>query len=182
GGDVDTLNAGRLSALWGTSVSSEPGLFMGQMLEACHEGAIDVLYNLGGNPLETMPDRVYFKEALERVPLRVHQDIVLNSSTLLDAQEEVVLLPAQTRYEQVGGGTATSTERRIRFSPHVPGHVVGEARAEWEIPCLIGRRAHPEGTRLFPYESPAEVRQEIAQALPLYRGIEKLSCEGDWVQ
>jgi molybdopterin-dependent oxidoreductase alpha subunit len=182
GGDVDAVNAARLSSLWGVSVSPQPGLFMGQMLEACHDGRIDVLYNLGGNPLETMPDRLFIKEALERVPLRVHQDIVLNSAALLDAGDDTLLLPAQTRYEQEGGGTATSTERRVRFTPWVPGRRVGEARAEWEIPCLIGRQAHADGERLFPYRGPADVRREIAEALPLYRGIERLAKEGDWLQ
>jgi molybdopterin-dependent oxidoreductase alpha subunit len=182
GGDVDAANAARLSELWGATVSPRPGLFMGQILEACHEGAIDVLYNLGGNPLETMPDRAYFKEALERVPLRIHQDIVVNTASLLDAAEATVLLPAQTRYEQEGGGTATSTERRVRFTPWVPGHRVGEARAEWEIPCLVGRKTHPEGERLFAYGGPADVRREIAEAMPLYRGIETLAGEGDSFQ
>jgi molybdopterin-dependent oxidoreductase alpha subunit len=182
GGDVDEVHAARLSGLWGVPVSSRPGLFMGQMLEACHEGRIDVLYNLGGNPLETMPDRSYIETALARVPLRVHQDIVLNTAALLEAGEETVLLPAQTRYEQEGGGTATSTERRVRFTPWVPGRRVGEARAEWEIPCLIGRRAHADGERLFPYQGPADVRQEIARALPLYQGIEALAREGESFQ
>ena len=182
GGDVDEPNAERLSALWGVRVSPRPGLFMGQILEACHEGRIDVLYNLGGNPLETMPDTEYMRAALQRVGLRVHQDIVVNPSALLDAGEATVLLPAQTRYEQDGGGTATSTERRIRFTPRVPGPRPAEARAEWEIPCLIGRRAHPDGERLFGYRGPADVRREIAAALPLYRGIETLEKEGDSVQ
>ena len=46
-------------------------------------GEIDFLYSLGGNLLETMPDRAYMREALSRVRLRVHQDIVLNTSALL---------------------------------------------------------------------------------------------------
>jgi len=37
--------------------------------------------------------------ALERVPLRVHQDIVLTSQMLLPG-DDVILLPAATRYEQ----------------------------------------------------------------------------------
>ena len=36
------------------------------------------------------------------------------------AKEEVILLPAKTRYEQDDGGTETTTERRILFSPEIP--------------------------------------------------------------
>ena len=52
------------------------------------------------------------------------------SVTFLD-DGEVIILPAATRYEQEGGGTETTTERRIIFSPEIPGHRVGEARSEW---------------------------------------------------
>ena len=58
---------------------------------------------------------------------------------LVDPGEVVVLLPAATRYEQVGGGTSTTTERRVAFSPEVPGPRVGEARSEWQIFADIAR-------------------------------------------
>ena len=82
--------------------------------------------------------------------MRIHQDIVLNTSTLVDAEELVLVLPAQTRYES--GGTSTSTERRIRYSPAIAdpdGVSVAEARAEWEIPALIGRALKPEQPQLL---------------------------------
>ena len=79
------------------------------------------------------PIPTWSTRALARVPLRVHQDIVLSSQMLVDPGEVVVLLPAATRYEQRGGGTETTTERRIVFSPEIPGPRPGEARSEWEI-------------------------------------------------
>ena len=48
---------------------------------------------------------------------------------LVDPGETVVLLPAATRYEQDGGGTSTTTERRVAFSPEIAGPRVGEARS-----------------------------------------------------
>jgi hypothetical protein len=33
----------------------------------------------------------------------------------IEPKEEVLLLPAKTRYEQEGGGTETITERRVVF-------------------------------------------------------------------
>jgi anaerobic selenocysteine-containing dehydrogenase len=95
----------------------------------------------------------------------------------------VVVLPAQTRYES--GGTSTSTERRVRYSPVVAdpdGVALPEARAEWQIPALLGRALRPSHPRLFAYEGTADVRREMGELMPLYAGIEKLSAEGEFVQ
>src|SRR6201999_968746 len=108
--------------------------------------------------------------------------IVLNTSTLLDSRGTVLVLPAETRYEQRSGGSSTSTERRIRFTPEIPGPRIAEARPEWEIPALIGRRLEPDRDDLFPYEDSGAVRREMGELMPMYAGIEKLSKEGDWVQ
>ena len=40
---------------------------------------------------------------------------------LVEPADTVYLLPARTRYEQQGGGTETTTERRVIFSPVHPG-------------------------------------------------------------
>ena len=79
-----------------------------------------------------------------RVPLRVHQDIVVSSQMLVDPGEVVVLLPAATRYEQRDGGTETTTERRIAFSPEIAGPRPGEVRSEWEIFVDLARRVDPD--------------------------------------
>jgi predicted molibdopterin-dependent oxidoreductase YjgC len=94
----------------------------------------------------------------------------------------VLVLPAQTRYEQRSGGTSTSTERRIRFTPEIPGPRLAEAKPEWEIPCLIGASLEPTRTDLFGYRDSSQIRAEMARLMPLYAGIEKLEKEGDWVQ
>jgi predicted molibdopterin-dependent oxidoreductase YjgC len=129
-----------------------------------------------------MPDPEFVAAALGKVRVRVHQDIVLNSSMLLDAEEAVVLLPGQTRYEQRSGGTSTSTERRIRFTPEIPGHRIGETRPEWEIPVQIGRKFMPNGDKLFPFDDTQSIRDEMSRVMPIYRGIEKLKKEGDHLQ
>ncbi len=179
---VNEENAAKLSEAWGASVPDIPGLSTPMALSAADRGEIDVLYNIGGNLLETMPDRDAMRDIFRRIGLRVHQDIVINTSTLCEPDELVVVLPAQTRYEHVGGVTSTSTERRIRFSPEIPGPRIGEAKAEWEIPTLIARRLIPEGDRLFPYKRTSEIREEISRIMPMYKGIEGLRKEGDWIQ
>ena len=114
--------------------------------------------------------------------VRVHQDIVLNSSMLLDAEETVVLLPGQTRYEQRSGGTSTSTERRIRFTPEIarPSHRrnqtrVGNPRAD--RPQIDAQRR-----QAFPFDDTQSIRDEMSRVMPIYQGIEKLNKEGDQLQ
>ena len=171
----------RFESLWEAPLPAWPGHRTLQMMEAAHRGEIDFLYSLGGNLLETMPDRAYMLEALSRVRLRIHQDIVLNTSSLLRGRT-VLILPAQTRYETPGGVTATNTERRIRFSPEIPGPRIAEARPEWQIPVQVALAARPDRARSFPWRGTAEVRVEMAKAMPIYAGIEGLTRENQWVQ
>jgi len=175
-------NVARFEADWQHPIPKFAGLRAAELLDHSSDQGLDLLYLIGGNHLETMPDRKHARRALERVGLRVHQDIVLNSSTLLDAAEAVLVLPAQTRYEQRSGGTSTSTERRIRFSPEIPGPRIEEARPEWEIPCLIGQALLPSRQDLFHYRDTGAIRDEMARLMPLYQGIDTLSKEGDSVQ
>jgi len=182
GFEVDNENARRFSNLWRHPVPAVPGLAVTRMIEAAHRGELDLLYSIGGNLLEATADRRFVAEALAGVSVRVHQDIVLNSAMLIDAEELLIILPAQTRYEQRGGGTTTSTERRIRFTPEIPGHSIGESLPEWQIPILIGRRAMPNGELLFPYHDTQSIREEMSRVMPIYQGIEKLKIEGDHLQ
>ena len=182
---VDEAHAGALSQRYGFDVPSRPGLSAQQMLEASLRGELDVLYSSGGNFLDVLPDPDLSRRALERVPLRVHQDIVVTSQMLVDPAgpgEAVLLLPAATRYEQRDGGTETTTERRIAFSPEIKGGAPGEARSEWEIFCELGRRTDPDRAALIEFESGQAIREEIADVVPFYAGIEKLRATGDQVQ
>jgi predicted molibdopterin-dependent oxidoreductase YjgC len=101
---------------------------------------------------------------------------------MIEPQDTVLLLPAQTRYEQRGGGTETSTERRILFSPEIKGRRIGETKPEWEIPMLIAERAIPQQSALIHFDDSEAIRQEIARAVPAYEGIENLQKQGDMVQ
>jgi predicted molibdopterin-dependent oxidoreductase YjgC len=152
------------------------------MIDAAWDGQLDVLYSSGGNFLEILPDPHYVQEALAKLPLRVHQDIYVTSQMLVDPAETVVLLPAQTRYEQRGGGTETSTERRIIFSPEIPGPRPGEARAEWEIFQDLAARVNPERRDKLIFANAQAIRDEIARIMPTYAGIERLRKRGDSVQ
>jgi molybdopterin-dependent oxidoreductase alpha subunit len=179
---VDADGAKQFSELWGFEVPASRGMNAVEMVDAAHEGRLDALYQVGGNFLETLPEPDYVREGVEKIPLRVHQDIVLSPQMMVEPADTVVLLPAQTRYEQRGGGTETSTERRIIFSPEIPGRRIGEALPEWEIPMMIAERARPELTHLIHFDDAQAIREEIARAVPAYEGIQLLTKAGDQIQ
>jgi molybdopterin-dependent oxidoreductase alpha subunit len=179
---VTPENAAAMADAYGFPVRGGPGLTAAEMVEAAGDRRLDVLYSSGGNFLETLPETPVVEAALARVPLRVHQDIVVSSQMLVDPGETVVLLPAATRYEQRDGGTQTTTERRILFSPEIPGPRVGEARSEWEIFVDLARRIDPSRAHLMDFDSGSAIRDEIARVVPSYAGVERLRDTGDQVQ
>ena len=179
---ITPQNAQSLAQLWGFEVPVDRGLTAPEMIDAGHDGRLDVLFSSGGNYLEVLPDPAYTEEALRRVPLRVHMDIVVTNQMLIDPSDTVVLLPASTRYEIVGGCTETSTERRVIFSPEINGPRIGEARPEWQVFMELARRVRPEIADRLDFEGTAAIRREIAEAVPEYAGIEALANEGDSFQ
>jgi molybdopterin-dependent oxidoreductase alpha subunit len=180
---VNAENAALIGERWGFAVPDRPGLSATEMVEAAARRELDVLWISGGNFLDVLPDPDLVERSLAAVPLRVHQDIVLTSQMLVAPTDgEVIVLPVATRYEQEGGGTETTTERRIVFSPEIPGHQVGQARSEWRVFAEIAARARPDLARCFDWRDNQALRAEIAEVVPLYQGIETLREGGDNVQ
>jgi predicted molibdopterin-dependent oxidoreductase YjgC len=152
------------------------------MVDAAYRAELDAFWIVGGNFLETLPDPPAVAQALGRVRTRIHHDIVLTSMMTLPPAETVVLFPATTRYESPGGGTETSTERRIIFSPEIPGRHVGSAKPEWEVFGEVAARVRPERAAAVRFASSRAIREEIGRVIPLYAGIERLNHEGDELQ
>jgi molybdopterin-dependent oxidoreductase alpha subunit len=177
---VSEESAIELSTLWGFAVPSTPGITAPEMVLSAERDELDVLYLDGSNFLDVMPDPQRVEAALSRVPLRVHQDIVLTSQMFIDG-DDVILLPAATRYEQEGGGTSTTTERQIAFSPEIVA-APGEARSEWRIFSDIAMRMNPTLAPHFSWTDNKALRTEIAQVVPMYAGIENLSKTHDAIQ
>jgi molybdopterin-dependent oxidoreductase alpha subunit len=175
---VNEENAAKFSALWGFPVPGQCGLNVAEMLEAAGRGELEVLWSMGGDFREVMPDPESTETALRAIPLRIHQDIVLSSQMLVEPADIVVLLPATTRYEIPGGVTETSTERRVIFSPEIPGPRIGEARSEWEVFMEVARRVRPEWTDKLTFARIEAVREEIGRVIPGYAGIQNLNKPG----
>lgn len=179
---IDDTSAAALAERYGFPIRGGAGLTGSEMVEAAGRGDLDVLWSSGGNFLDALPDPAGVRSALERVPTRVHQDIVVTSQMLVDPADTVVLLPVMTRYEQPGGGTATTTERRIAFSPEIRGPRPGEARPEWWVYGEVARRVVPDRAPAVTWEDAQALRDEIATIVPMYEGIQYLQETGDQVQ
>lgn len=182
GRKISPPTAKEMSELWGFEVPSTKGLITSEMIEAAANKNLDVLFSVGGNFLDVLPDPDYVESALLNIPLRVHMDIIYSKQMLLEPTETVILLPATTRYEIPGGVTETNTERRVIFSPEIPGRRIGEARSEWQVIMELARRVRPEIADKLSFENTAAMRQEIAKVVPQYSGIQHLKEAGDQFQ
>ncbi len=182
GAVVGDAGASELSGEWGFDVPSARGKTAPEMLDAAGRGELDFLFASGGNFVDVMPDPDRTRAALAAIPLRVHMDIVPSTQMLVEPGQEVLVLPATTRYEMAGGITETSTERRIIFSPEIEGPRIGEARPEWEVLTELAARVRPDLAEKVRFAGTPEIRREIAAVVPLYAGIETLAEAGDEVQ
>ncbi len=179
---LDPATRERFEREWGFGLPDFAGLTASEMVAAAFRGELDAFWIVGGNFLETLPDPPAVAAALQRVKTRLHQDIVLSSMMLVAPLETVVLFPATTRYESPGGGTETTTERRIVFSPEVAGPRAGSSRAEWQVFGDVAARVRPELAEKVRFPSSQAIRDELARAVPLYAGIERLRAQGDQFQ
>ena len=137
---------------WGGTLNSSPGMSMAEMLEAAHEGTLKALYVVGADPLLSVADTDYVREALERLEFIVVQDMFLSET----AQLADVVLPAASFAET--DGTFTNFEGRVQqvrkaITP------LGEARADWRIVAEIARKLGAAG---FDYKAPADIMKEAS--------------------
>lgn len=150
----------RFSDKWGSPIPG-PGMTLPEMFDAALEGRLRAMYIMGENPLLSEPDTEKTRKALESLDFLVVQDIFMTET----AELADVVLPACAWAEK--DGTFTNTERRvqlIRKALDAPG----EARADWEIICMLAEKMGAEG---FDYESSSEIFNEIAELVPSYAGI-----------
>ena len=181
GKSINEENARKLAKHYGFPIPAACGFAATEMVEAAHRGELDLLYCLGGNFLRTLPQPHYVERAMANIPLRIHQDIILTDQMFIEAKEAVLLLPAKTRYEQDDGGTETTTERRVIFSPEIPRQV-GDARAEWKILLDIAAAVYPDRILQLGCETGQRIRDEIAAVIPAYAEISTLKKSGDQFQ
>ncbi|TAJ25043.1 MAG: FdhF/YdeP family oxidoreductase [Planctomycetota bacterium] len=182
GVSIDAAAAARLSEQWGFAVPEWKGASTVDQLEAAGRGELDAFYCIGGNFLETLPEPERVAVALSRIGLRVHCDIVVTTQMLAEPGEVVYVLPSRTRYEQEGGGTETSTERRVIFSPELSGERIGDTRSEWRMLVEFAEAVRPGARAALRLDGGPAIRADIERCVPDYAGIAALARRGDQFQ
>jgi anaerobic selenocysteine-containing dehydrogenase len=67
------------------------------------------------------------------------------------------------------------------FSPEIPRQL-GEAKAEWKILRELAATVDPERAHLLGCETGQQIRDEIADVVPYYTGVQELRETGDAIQ
>ena len=113
----------RFSELWGFDGPDAAGPHHGRVLvEAAGRGELDGLYCIGGNFLETLPEPERVADALAKIPLRIHTDLVSHEPDARRAGGHGLLSCRRARAtSSAAAATETSTERRIVSQPEIPG-------------------------------------------------------------
>jgi assimilatory nitrate reductase catalytic subunit len=143
-----------VAAAWGISEAELPGkgATAPRIVEMAHAGEIRGLLSLCFNPLVSLPDATFTREALERLDFYVAIDFFLSES----AHHADLVLPGSLHEEDEG--TVTSAEGRvirIRKAVEPPG----EARADWWIIRELARRLGAE--RHFDFDGPRQIFDEL---------------------
>lgn len=135
-------------------IAHQEGYKAVDLFRAMHEGKIKAVWIQGTNPLVSLPDSQFVREALDRCELVIISEAAASTDTLELAD---IALPATTWSEK--NGTVTNSERRIsRQRGFLPAP--GEARHDWQIICQVAQAlGYGEA---FNYRSAADIFREHA--------------------
>jgi formate dehydrogenase major subunit len=151
----------RFAELWGRAeLDPERGLTVVEIMHAALRRQVRGMYIMGENPAMSDPDVQHAREALASLDWLVVQDIFLTETASLAD----VVLPASAFPEKTG--TFTNTDRRVQLG-RTALPLPGETRQDLWIIQELARRIGLD----WNYAHPAEVWQEIRQAVPSCGGI-----------
>ncbi len=135
--DFSKENREKVAAFWKTDTETIPkrkGLTIMEMIEAAEKGELDILIIMHTDPVYSLPNRNRIENALKKIPFVVEINAYDNTLTKSFAH---IRLPAKPWGEKEGHHT--NMERRISFNRALQKSVVPEAKADWEIICMIAK-------------------------------------------
>lgn len=145
----------RVARFWNAeNMAQSEGLKAVDMFKAIHEGKIKAVWIMATNPVVTMPDADYVKDALKKCDWVMVSDCNGTTDTAVLAD---VILPATTWGEKTG--MVTNSERRISLQKGFM-QPPGAAKNDWEI---VTEFAHKLGfINEFNYKHPVDIFREHA--------------------
>src|SRR5215471_6317762 len=146
-----------VAAVWGISPDDlpGPGYTAVEIMNAIHSGEIKGLLSICFNPLVSLPDANFTREALERLEFFGVIDFFLSET----AQHADVVL-AGSLQEEEEGVTANVEARVIHIKKAVDPP--GRARPDSEIICDLARRLGRG--QYFPFHEPRDIFEELRLA------------------
>lgn len=144
---------------WGVSLDGEPGLRIPGMFDEACAGTYKGMYIQGEDVAQSDPNILHVEAALRNMECVVVQDLFLNET----ARFAHVFLPGTSFLEK--DGTFINAERRIGRVRKVMKPQTGIE--EWKVTAMLSEAmGYP-----MPYESAAEIMDEIAALTPTFAGV-----------
>ncbi len=132
---ANELHRDQLARFWGVeAVASKPGLNAVDLFQAIDDGTVKALWIMATNPVDSLPEADFIRQALKKCPFVVVSDVSARTDTTELAD---VLLPSEAWGEK--DGTVTNSERcisRQRAFMKPPF----EAKADWWQICEVAKR------------------------------------------
>ncbi|MCE9574291.1 MAG: molybdopterin oxidoreductase family protein [Deltaproteobacteria bacterium] len=156
----DPAARAHVAKIWGIAPEELPGagLTALEIVEAIHRGEIRGLLLLCFNPMVSLPDGAYVREALDKLAHFTVIDFFLSET----AHHADVVLPGSLQEEEEG--VVCSAEGRVIHIQRAVTPPDG-ARADTDILCELGRRLGGERhAAKFAFASPREVFDELRRA------------------
>lgn len=146
-----------VAGVWGISPDElpQPGYSAQEIMNAIHAGEIKALFSICFNPLVSLPNADFTREALERLEFFAVTDFFLSETAW---HADVVLAGSLQEEEE---GVTCSAEGRvihIRRAVDPPAN----ARRDSEIICDLARRLGKE--KFFTFKTPREIFDELRKA------------------
>jgi len=154
---TDPAARAHVAAVWGISPDElpQPGYSAVEIMNAIHAGEIRGLLSICFNPLVSLPEAAFTREALEKLEFFGVIDFFLSETA---AHADVVL--AGSLQEEEEGVTASVEGRVIHIQKAVDPP--GDARRDSEIICELARRLGRG--QFFPFHEPREIFEELRLA------------------
>jgi assimilatory nitrate reductase catalytic subunit len=146
-----------VAKVWGIAPEEIPqaGYSAVEIMEAIHRGEIKALFLMCFNPLVSLPDATFTREALEKLEFFCVVDFFLSETA---HHADVVLAGSLQEEEEGVVGSGEGRVIKINKAVDPPGDARGDSAIVVELARRLGKGSY------FPYSSTREIFEELREA------------------